>query len=446
VRELAPPVVRYPGGNFVSAYNWEDGVGPRESRPRRLDFAWKTSESNQVGTNEFVDWCRRVGAAPLMAVNLGTRGLEAARRLLEYCNHPGGSELSDLRATHGFREPHKIRTWCLGNEMDSPWQTGHKTQDEYGRLAAETARAMRQFDPDLELVACGASGPSLPTFPEWDRVVLEHAYEQVDYISAHLYVNDTNRTPEEFLATSRIMENQLQTLTGLCAVMQTRKRSEKRMMICFDEWNVWDHSRYLNPEGFREWQEAPAQLEQPYRLIDTIVFGSLLITLLKNAARVRIACVAQLVNVIAPIMTEPGGSSWKQGTYFPLLHGSRFGRGELVSLQVQSPDYETREFGRVPYIEAVATRNPESGEVTIFAINRHLAESIELQAQLLGATGYQLKEHITVSGDEPECVNTADRPDAIKPEIQEESSVKDGRFLSASLKPLSWNVLRLEPA
>jgi alpha-N-arabinofuranosidase len=440
-RELAPPLVRYPGGNFVSAYNWEDGVGPREQRPERLDFAWRVTESNQVGTNEFMDWCKLAGTRPLMAVNLGTRGIEDARRLLEYCNHPGGSALSDLRIAHGYPEPHAIKTWCLGNEMDGPWQTGHKTADEYGRLAAETARAMRQFDDNLELVVCGSCSPHIPTFPEWDRVVLEHTYDQVDFLSMHLYVSEGEATLPDYLAKSALMADQLRTTIGLCDFMQAKMRSKKRMMICFDEWNVWDQ-KYYNPADFHPWQHAPAQVEQPYRLVDAIVFATLLLTLLKHAARVRIACVAQLVNVIAPIMTETGGPCWKQAVFYPLLHASRYGRGELLDLRVSSPVYESKDYGTTSYLEAVATHDPATGDITIFAVNRHLTEALPLTAVIEGDVPYQVREHLVLADPDPQAVNTADQPDRLVPRVQSGAEIGNGR-ISVSLPALSWNVLRL---
>jgi alpha-N-arabinofuranosidase len=440
-RELAPPIVRYPGGNFVSAYNWEDGVGPRSQRPARLDFAWRVTESNRVGTNEFIDWCKLAATRPLMAVNLGTRGTEDARRLLEYCNHPGGSALSDLRIAHGHPEPHAIKTWCLGNEMDGPWQTGHKTADEYGRLAAETARAMRQFDDSLELVACGSCSPHIPTFPEWDRVVLEHTYDQVDFLSMHLYVSEGEATLPDYLAKSALMADQLRATIGLCDFMQAKLRSKKRMMICFDEWNVWDQ-KYYNPADFRPWQHATAQVEQPYRLVDAIVFATLLLTLLKHAARVRIACVAQLVNVIAPIMTETGGRCWKQAIFYPLLHASRYGRGELLDLRANSPVYESRDYGTTPCLEAVATRDPATGVITIFAVNRHLTEALPCVLRILGETRYHVIEHLVLGDDDPQAMNTAAQPERLVPRALPGAEI-EGETLTASLPPLSWNVLRL---
>lgn len=440
-KELNIPLVRYPGGNFVSSYCWEDGVGPKEQRPRRLDPGWKVTETNQLGTNEFMDWCKKVGTQPFMAVNLGTRGVEDARRFLEYCNHPSGTALSDLRISHGYREPHQVKTWCLGNEMDGPWQTGHKTADEYGRLACETGRVMKQMDDKLELVVCGSCGPYIATYPEWDRVVLEHSYEQADLLSVHLYLHDINRTASEYLGVTKIMDEQIHTTLAACDLIKSKQRSKKTMMLCFDEWNVWNWN-YMHPKNFIPWQEAPAQVEQTYRMIDAVVFGAMLITLLKNAARIRIACVAQLVNVIGPIMTQTGGTAWRQATFYPLLHGSLYGRGEVIHLHVNSPSYETKEFGSIPYLDAVATRNPATQEITIFAVNRHLEEALPFQLRLEGDSTYQVLEHLVLENSDPNAVNTPENPYQVQPHnrgnIQAQANCLEG-----CLAKLSWNVIRL---
>ncbi|MBQ8345543.1 MAG: alpha-N-arabinofuranosidase, partial [Clostridia bacterium] len=175
VKELNVPVVRYPGGNFVSNYKWEDGVGPRENRPKQLDYAWKVVETNEVGLNEFSSWCKKANTELMMAVNLGTRGMQEAKDLLEYCNHPSGSAMADLRIKHGYKDPHNVKLWCLGNEMDGPWQMGHKTATEYGRLANETGRIMKTYDSSLEMVVCGSSSPDMSTFGQWEQEVLNQS-------------------------------------------------------------------------------------------------------------------------------------------------------------------------------------------------------------------------------------------------------------------------------
>jgi len=325
VKELGVPLVRYPGGNFVSNFYWEDSVGPVEDRPKRLDLAWRSMESNKIGVDEFAEWIKRVNSELMMAVNLGTRGIADACNLLEYCNHPSGTKYSDLRIKHGVKEPHNIKLWCLGNEMDGPWQIGHKTMEEYGRLAEETAKAMRLIDPDIELVSCGSSSGEMVTFPEWEAVTLSSTYEYVDYISMHQYYGNKNNDSNDYLASSNDMDAFIKTVISTCDYIKAKKRSRKDMYISFDEWNVWFHSNEEDDNIMENhpWQTAPALLEDVYTFEDALLVGLMLITLIKHADRVKVACLAQLVNVIAPIMTEAGGgSAWKQTIYYPFMHAS----------------------------------------------------------------------------------------------------------------------------
>ena len=324
IRELNVSMVRYPGGNFVSGYTWEDGIGPLEKRPRRLELAWKSVEPNLFGTDEFMHWCKLAGLAPMMAVNLGTRGIEAAGALVEYCNHPSGTAWSDLRIANGSKDPHNVKVWCLGNEMDGPWQIGHKTAEEYGRLACETAKVMKWTDPSIELVACGSSGRGMATFPAWESTVLEHTYEHVEYISLHTYYgNRTGDTPT-FLARSLDMDRFIETVAATCDHVQAHKRSKKRLYLSFDEWNVWYHSNTAD-KAMEPWQVAPPLLEDVYNFEDALVVGCMLISLLKHADRVKMACLAQLVNVIAPIMTDNNGPAWCQTIYYPFQQAACFG-------------------------------------------------------------------------------------------------------------------------
>ncbi len=442
VRELRVPIVRYPGGNFVSGYDWEDGVGPVAERPRALELAWRVVETNHIGTNEFADWARQAGTEVLMAVNLGTRGVDAARSLVEYCNHPGGSRWSDLRARHGHPEPHKFKTWCLGNEMDGPWQIGHKTAEEYGRLACETAKAMKWVDPEIELVACGSSNSGMATFPAWEATVLEHTYDHVEYISLHSYYGNREDDLSDYLARSLDMDGFIRTVTATCDYVQARRRSRKTMMLSFDEWNVWFHSNAADA-AMAPWQVAPPQLEDAYTFEDALLVGLLLITLLRHADRVKIACLAQLVNVIAPIMTENGGAAWRQTIFYPYLHASVYGRGAALDLHVQVAGYDNKEFGQVPLLDAVATRDDEAETVTIFAVNRSQDGPLSLDGDLRSLPGYRVWEHIVLENADMKATNTAARPDAVTPHTGGDAALgADGR-LTAALPRLSWNVIRL---
>ena len=441
IREINVPIVRYPGGNFLSGYNWEDGIGPKGQRPRRLELAWRTVETNEFGTDEFMDWCHAAGTEPMMAVNLGSRGLDAARTLLEYCNHPSGTYWSDLRRANGHEQPYAVKTWCLGNEMDGPWQIGHKTADEYGRIAAETAKAMRWVDPSVELVACGSSNRRMPTFASWEATVLDHTYEFVDFISLHTYYGNPDNDTPNFLAKSIDMDRFIDSVVSICDYVKAKKRSNKTVNLSFDEWNVWFHSR--GADRVREpWQIAPPQLEDIYTFEDALLVGAMLISLIKHADRVKMACLAQLVNVIAPIMTEDGGPAWRQTIFYPYLHAAQYGQGAALRLNIQSPTYEDKEFDAVPYLEAVAVWNAEQESVTVFALNRDLSEALPIEVDARAFRGYRVVEHIAMTHSDLKAANTRQNPNNVVPATVSNARLDDGR-LTALLAPASWNVIRL---
>jgi alpha-N-arabinofuranosidase len=441
VRTLGPTVVRYPGGNFVSSYRWEDGVGPRAERPQRLDLAWRTVESNEVGVDEFVGWSRRAGMEPIMAVNLGTRGVQEAADLLEYCNHPGGTRLSDLRRVNGSKEPHDIRMWCLGNELDGPWQVGHKTAQEYGRLAAETARAMRMVDPRVELVACGSSNSAMPTFAAWEREVLEHCYDLVDHVSLHTYYDPAPVEKTTHLASSRDLDRMITTIAATADHVGARLRSRRRLTLAVDEWNVWYQSRFAGQDRL-SYDRSHELIEDVYDVYDAVVVGSLLITLLRHADRVAIGCQAQLVNVIAPILTRPGGGAWAQTIFHPFAQAAAHARGEVLRVEPQVATYEDGLYGDVPLVEAVATLDDESGTLTIMCVNRSLAETVRLEAGVRAFPDASVLEATALWDDDPSAHNTEMRPDRVAPRPMD-VTVEDG-IAHAHLPPVSWAVIRLQ--
>ncbi|OQP24143.1 alpha-N-arabinofuranosidase [Geobacillus zalihae] len=440
VKELQVPIIRYPGGNFVSGYNWEDGVGPKEKRPRRLDLAWRSVETNEIGLNEFMDWAKMVGAEVNMAVNLGTRGIDAARNLVEYCNHPSGSYYSDLRISHGYKEPHKIKTWCLGNEMDGPWQIGHKTAVEYGRIACEAAKVMKWVDPTIELVACGSSNRNMPTFAEWEATVLDHTYEYVDYISLHQYYGNRDNDTANYLALSLEMDDFIRSVVAIADYVKAKKRSKKTIHLSFDEWNVWYHSNEADKQ-IEPWTVAPPLLEDIYNFEDALLVGCMLITLMKHADRVKIACLAQLVNVIAPIMTEPNGPAWKQTIYYPFMHASVYGRGVALHPVISSPKYDSKDFTDVPYLESIAVYNEEKEEVTIFAVNRDMDDALLLECDVRSFEDYRVIEHIVLEHENVKQTNSA-QSSPVVPHRNGDAQMSAGK-VSATLPKLSWNVIRL---
>lgn len=444
IKELDVPVIRYPGGNFVSGFMWEDSVGPRETRPKRLDLAWRSLETNQFGLNEFAKWSKKVNSEIMMAVNLGTRGVTDACNLLEYCNHPGGTKYSDMRIAHGVKEPHNIKLWCLGNEMDGAWQIGHKTMDEYGRLAEETAKAMKIMDPSIELVACGSSYKEMPTFPMWESRILEHTYDYVDYISLHQYYGNETDDMADFLAKSDDMDEFIRTVVATCDYVKAKKRSKKNIYLSFDEWNVWFHSNKEEENIIKNfpWQTAPSLLEDIYTFEDALLVGLMLIILLKHADRVKIACLAQLVNVIAPIMTEKnGGGAWRQTIFYPFMHVSRYGRGVVLCPVVSTEKHDTTRHEDVTDVECVAVWNEEKEEVTVFAVNRNIEDDAEFTIDMRGMEGYRLLEHIVMESEDRKSSNSL-KEEVVHPKTIKQSICEEGAVVSY-LKKASWNVIRL---
>jgi alpha-N-arabinofuranosidase len=454
VRELAPTIMRYPGGNFVSGYNWEDGVGPAGNRPRRLDLAWMSTETNQFGTNEFIDWCRLADAEPMLAVNLGTRGPDAARNLVEYCNHPGGTTLSDLRRAHGWERPHGVKFWCLGNEMDGPWQMGAKTAQEYGRIATEAAKMMRWVDPRIELAACGSSGRNLPTFGSWEDTVLEHTFDHVEHISLHTYINNYAGDTAAFLASPDLMDRFIEEVVAIADAVAARRRSSKRIWLSFDEWNVWYRTRRTQAARTQPgWPVAPSILEETYDMEDALVFGGMCISLLNHADRVKAGCLAQLVNVIAPIMTETGGSAWRQTIFWPFAHFSNLGRGRVLRVQDDSPIYATTYYDprgsqdlffplpEVPYLKLAAVHQEQADNLTLFALNRNLTEEMPLRVTAGGFSKLEIDRALQLQDADLKAANTKAQPDRVQPSAL--TGVRaEGGSLYARLSPASWNVIR----
>jgi alpha-N-arabinofuranosidase len=439
-RELGVTVVRYPGGNFVSGYRWEDGVGPVEERPVRLDLAWKQLEPNRFGLGEFVRWARAAGVEPMLALNLGTRGVEAACDLLEYANHPGGTALSDRRIAHGGAEPYGIRLWCLGNELDGPWQIGHKPAAEYGTLADRTAKALRAIDPDVELVLCGSSNRAMPTFGSWEATVLELAYDSVDHISLHSYYEERDGDVASFLATAVDMDAMIREVVATADHVGAKLRRRKRITLSYDEWNVWYGSRFAGREQ-AEWEEAPRLIEDTYDAADAVAVGGYLVTLLRHADRVKVACQAQLVNVIAPIRTEPAGPAWRQSIFHPFALTARYARGDVLRVEPVSPEHDTARFGPVPALDAVATHDPEAGALALFAVNRNPDAALSLSADVRAFPGVSVAGAAVVGGRELERVNDANG-ERVVPLPLDGVRVEDG-VLAAELPPASWSLVRL---
>ncbi|MEV6492829.1 alpha-N-arabinofuranosidase [Actinoplanes sp. NPDC051633] len=435
VRELGVTTVRYPGGNFVSNYRWEDGVGPAGDRPTRLDLAWRSIESNAFGLNEFMRWATAAGVEPMMAVNLGTRGIEAATALVEYCNLPEGTAASELRRAHGVAKPHDVRLWCLGNEMDGPWQIGRLTAREYGRLAARAGQAMKRVDPSIELVACGSSNADMPTFAAWEATVLEEAYDQVDYISLHTYYDPEKHDEASFRASAVDLDGFVEDVIATADHVRAKLRRKKRINLSLDEWNVWYQSRFTEPED-RGIERTPALIEDDYDVTDAMVVGNLLISMLRHADRLTVGCQAQLVNVIAPIRTRAAGPAWRQTIFHPFAQTARLARGTVLRTAITAPLMSTGRFGDVPVVDAVATHDQETGALVVFVVNRG-TEEVRLELDLRAFPNHRPAEHLALADDDTTAINTADAPTRVVP-------TKTAGGTTVTLPPISWHALTFE--
>lgn len=425
IQPLNLACIRYPGGNFLSGYRWQDGIGPKASRPVRPELAWFALEPNQVGTDEFLQWCEKLGISPMLGVNLGTGQPQDAADLLEYVNGTLPTHFANLRRANGHEAPYNVKLWCLGNEMDGPWQIGAKTAEEYGRIACETAKLMKWMDPSIELVACGSSYRAMPTFGQWEKTVLKHCYPYIDYLSLHqYYTNETGDIPT-FLARSLEMEDSIHIIADLCREARQEHNGDHDVMLSFDEWNVWYHFKQEGKEP-PKWRVGRPIEEEKYDDTDTLVVGCMLNTLLRNADTVKIACLAQLVNVIAPIMTAPGGEAWVQGIYYPFLYTSLYGRGISLRPEVEVASYACAINEHVPYLDCSAVKDFD-GNVTLFLVNRSDSETLEVSTDLEGFECLTHAEHTTLSGCATKVLPT---------------NTQDGVF-SFHLPPMSWNMVRL---
>jgi alpha-N-arabinofuranosidase len=452
IKGMGVPVMRYPGGNFVSGYNWLDGVGPKKQRPTVLERAWNSLETNQFGTNEFIEWCKLVSTEPLLAFNLGTGTPEMAVAYVEYCNVDKGTKWSELRRAHGHDAPHNVRYWCLGNEMDGPWQMGHMSAREYGQKARDTARQIRVIDRELQLVACGSSAPSMPTYLVWDREVLEECYDQVDGISLHNYFGNTpqltGNSTARYLAMNLDMERQIREIAAVADYVQGLRKSPKQLWLSFDEWNVWYRARGgAASDGKRTF--APKLLEEVYNLEDGLLVGGFVNTLLRQSDRVRIACLAQILNVIAPLVTNET-SVLRQSIYYPYAWALQYVRGQVLDLSVEAETYPITAAGlradvarddQVPFVDVVGTLDRSSGKAAVLMLNRDLENERELVLDWRDLTPSRVLACETLTGPDLKAFNTFEEPKRVVPRPLDPPSA--GSRMTFKLPARSYTVAQI---
>jgi alpha-N-arabinofuranosidase len=364
VRQLGVPIERSPGGSFASEYAWDDGIGPPKARPRTLDRAWNTLESNRFGTDEFLAGCKAAGTAPYLTVNLGTGTIMQAAALVEYGILPAGTRWSGVPRPNGHRAPYGVRFWGLDSELFGPWVIGHMSGQRCGRKAADTAQAMRRVERSIYLSACGSSDPARESDLAWDREALKPGSHEVDAVSVHCCLGDTRAetggSPEQCVALNRVHERLIRDKLAVCESVRARPSERKRLALGLDEWKVWDYDK-TRSNGER--QLAPHRLEEADTLADALVVGSMLNTMMRHADRIQIGCLAQLVNSLAPITTDAHGR-YLQTIYDPDRGALECARGASLELLVDAPTYPVAGLGPVPYLDAAATFDAATGRRT----------------------------------------------------------------------------------
>ncbi|MEZ4664783.1 MAG: alpha-L-arabinofuranosidase C-terminal domain-containing protein [Caldilineaceae bacterium] len=436
LRDQQYTIMRYPGGNFLSGYNWLDGVGPKEQRPRRRELAWQSIETNQFGTNEFLEFCTAINCEPMMAVNLGTGTIEGASSLVEYCNAPRGTHYADLRASHGYADPYNIKYWCLGNEMDGPWQIGHLDMDEYARKA-RSGQDDEVADPSIKLISCGSSNNRMPTYPEWDRFTLETCWELVDYHSIHYYAGNREEDSTSYLALAVELEDFVDTMAATLRYAKAKRRSTHDVYLSWDEWQVW----YKDRGGRGGWTEAPHLCEEIYNLEDALVVAQWLNVFLRKADVLKVACVAQIVNIISWLQTRNDGLL-VQTSFYPFKLVSNLARGNALDLFTQAPVVETPRYGGVSALDVSASHDPVSGAQAVFIVNRSQTDAINTEIVWQSAAPQSVKQAWQLSGADLKAANTWENPNHITAQAITPPAIQDGRA-QITLPPLSFTALSI---
>jgi alpha-L-arabinofuranosidase len=432
LQTLRMTAMRYPGGNFASGYHWMDGIGPKNQRPTVRELAWQSIEPNQFGTDEFTKMARLMNWTPMFTVNLGTGTPEEARNWVEYCNSPVGSRYANLRAENGSVEPHNVKLWCLGNEMDGPWQLGHVPADQYAIRAQQAAKLMKDTDPTIETVACGSCTITLPTYMDWDRTILEYIGPFADYISLHRYAGNPKGDTSDYLAVTNSIDQQIEEMDAVCRFVQAKTRSKKRHYLCFDEWNVW--YRTMNPENTNgRGKFAPPLIEEHYNLEDALVVAGFLNSFIRHADTVKIANIAQIVNVIAPILTR-GDEMLLQSIYYPFAMFACRRDGIAIQPAVTGPGYESPSYGRVNYIDTSAILG--DGRLHTFLVNRSISEPAEVEVDHASGKIIAVESAEILCGTNPNTINTYEHPNAVCSRPLSTVKVDNGKA-SISLPPLS---------
>ncbi len=432
VHKLNVPILRWPGGNFSSNYQWKDGIGPRDKRPPRLEMAWGTVESNRFGTHEFLNYCEELKIEPYICANLGTGSWEDAQQWVEYVNSSQDTAMTRLRRQNGRSEPWKVTYWGLGNEMDGPWQMGHRSAEDYGKFALEAAKLMKWTDPNIKLIAAGSSNYNNGIdWIGWNRVVLDFLKTHADYLSLHMYVGNTANDFGDFLASSLTLQDRIKTSEGTINAALSGQPASRKIYIAWDEWNVWYRARGNGQRGRRI-------LEERYNLEDALVVATFLNTFVRNAHIIKMANMAQLVNVIAPIFTDEK-RMFLQTIYYPLALFANNTRGKALDLFVKSPVYKSASHDEVPYLDASAAL--DNGTLILNVVNRHRDQAISTEILL---EDRKFSGAVEVSEVNAADIKAENNFDTTNVKTANRSATADANLLRYSFPPHSYTMLKVK--
>lgn len=470
LKEAGMSYIRLPGGNFVSCWDWQDSIGPKEQRKAHLDLAWKQYITNEVGHDEYLQWAEKTGAAPLYTINLGTGDIRDAISIVEYTNHEGGTWWSDKRAEYGHKDPYGVKVWYLGNEMDGPWQLGSWEKDPkgYGITVNEVSKAVKWVDPTIETVVCGSSAPFMDHYPSWEETVLQECYETVDYLSVHHY---HIAPPGDYLALlggSVYYEDFINTEAAVCDVVAAKLRSPKKMMISFDEYGSMMippkelHPGYgphnmaachyvFDPERKHVRHDPDNMPERVFPggdMIHALSTASTLLAFIRHADRVKIAC---MTGGIGALCSSNHDHVWKSASFYAFTQLMKYGRGTSLVTKVDSETFDLPGYfiddnsqytGKkdVPYIDSATAYDEENGRLSVFVINRSSDTAYPVSLDVNAFEGYVFDQHLELYSEDMDLKNTYENPDAIVPVQSEKASFENGT-LQTEVKPLSFNVL-----
>jgi alpha-L-arabinofuranosidase len=397
LKTLKVPVVRWPGGNFVSGYNWEDGIGPKDKRPAKLDLAWNRIETNEMGTDEYVKFCKLIGTENYICINAGTGTIDDARHWIEYCNYPKGTYYSDLRRKYGNEEPFKVKYWALGNETDGPWQMGHKSKEDYVKFAKETAKVMRLVDKNIKLIASGSSNYPLVTadydpkngWIDWNDYILDNLVGDIDYISIHRYATQALRGIKDQGFANQMslgleIDQKVSIVKDLIEKAMVKSGSKRPVYIAFDEYSARGNS-----------------------LSGSLMLAQHLNSFIRHADIVKMANLTFLTGLAG---NSPDGD-FKNTLYYPYFLYSQNCQGTSLDVYTKCENYSNELFKEIPYLDVTASLNETTKEVVINVINKHETKAITTDVVLQSGDYTGNAKVNEVNGETINSTNTKTKED-----------------------------------